>query len=67
MCQLYLQGAKIIYVVHPCLNSSKIDLVFITDISICLPGYGYFHFPRSLEIIFVLQVVILSSFKYMYT
>ena len=49
------------YTVHPCLNSSKIDLVFITDIVICLSGYGYFPFPLFPKIIFVLQVAKFSS------
>lgn len=55
------------YAVHPYLNSSKIDLLFITDILMCLPGYGYFHFSPSLKITFALQVVKLSSLKCMCT
>ena len=55
------------HIVQPCLNLNKIDLVFITDISICLPSYSYFHFPPFRKILSVLQVVKLSPVKCMYT
>ena len=55
------------YIVCPCFNSSINDLVFITDIPICLPGYVYLNFPPFLNILAAIYVVNLFPLKCMYT